>query len=69
MFAVGIGFWFRNTGGQTDFLSVIVMRVLFACDPPFPETVFNDLEVVLERFGSLVRFLGRKDAGIICECG
>ena len=64
MFAVGIGLWFMDTECNLSALHLINF------DPLFPESVFKDLEVVLERFGSLVRInLGRDDADIIRECG
>jgi hypothetical protein len=43
---------------------------LIGFDPPFPEPVFKDMEVVLEGLGCLVRInVGREDAGIVWQCG
>jgi hypothetical protein len=65
---VGIGFWFRNTGSLLK--CECHVRAFGLIEPPFPEPVFKDMEVVLEGLGSLVRInVGREYAGIICKCG
>jgi hypothetical protein len=70
---VGIGFWFRNSGGQTAFRSVNVMCDLLDSFDLILHSLkqsFNDMEVVLEGSDCFVRInVGREDVGIVCKCG